>query len=102
MASLLIKNIPESIHIGIKRRALKNHRSLNREIISILEKEVETSSSRSVTNSATTPDYSESTLAAYPPELAARLRSLRDLNESLLSRQVDFEAWENAASDSRR
>lgn len=103
MASILIKNIPPEIHSGLKANAQKHHRSLNREIISVLEKEISTSvSSRLTAAPQATPDYSESALAAYPREVAARLRSLRDLGGSLAARQVDFEGWKNVARESRR
>jgi plasmid stability protein len=98
MASLLIKNIPPEIHLALKEKAAKNHRSLNREIISVLEKEVELADA----SVAVLPDYSEETLASYPPEVAARLRSLRDMGESMGKRQVDFERWKEVARDSRR
>jgi plasmid stability protein len=38
MKSLTIKNIPDDLHAALKRRAELNYRSLNREIISILER----------------------------------------------------------------
>lgn len=37
MPNLNVKNIPEHLHFRLKRRALKNHRSLNGEILAILE-----------------------------------------------------------------
>ncbi len=37
MASILLKNIPKQIHSEIKKRADRNHRSINSEIISCLE-----------------------------------------------------------------
>ena len=37
MSSLLLKNIPETIHEKLKERAALNHRSMNKQAMSILE-----------------------------------------------------------------
>ncbi len=37
MSNLNIKNIPTEIHQSLKKQAEKNHRSLNQEILTILE-----------------------------------------------------------------
>ncbi len=37
MASLCIKNIPEHVHARLKEQALRNRRSLNQEIVLLLE-----------------------------------------------------------------
>jgi len=37
MKNLTIKNVPDALHEGLKRRALANRRSLNGEVMSILE-----------------------------------------------------------------
>ncbi|HCU26096.1 MAG TPA: DNA-binding protein, partial [Deltaproteobacteria bacterium] len=37
MATLTLKNLPSRLHEKLKKRALQNHRSLNREVISCLE-----------------------------------------------------------------
>ena len=41
MAALLIKNLPPPLHERLRRRAAEHHRSMNREVIAILEKEME-------------------------------------------------------------
>ncbi len=41
MPALLIKNIPPNLHERLRQRAAAHHRSMNREIISILERELE-------------------------------------------------------------
>ena len=41
MAALLIKNLPPSLHERLRARAAEHHRSMNREVIAILEKEIE-------------------------------------------------------------
>ena len=40
MTTLTLKNIPESLHYDLKRAAERNHRSLNREILSRLESQL--------------------------------------------------------------
>lgn len=37
MATITLKNVPRPVHIEIKRRAERNHRSINNEIITCLE-----------------------------------------------------------------
>ncbi len=37
MATITLKNVPRTVHLEIKKRAEKNHRSLNHEIITCLE-----------------------------------------------------------------
>lgn len=38
MATITLKNVPREIHFNIKKRAEKNHRSINGEIIYCLER----------------------------------------------------------------
>ncbi len=37
MASVLIKNLPDELHQQLKRRAQRHHRSLNKELIALIE-----------------------------------------------------------------
>jgi len=37
MATVLIKNLPDALHQQLKRRAEKHHRSLNKEVIALIE-----------------------------------------------------------------
>ncbi len=37
MASVLIKNLPDDLHRALKQRAERHHRSLNKEIIALIE-----------------------------------------------------------------
>lgn len=37
MASLLIKNVPEDLHKKLRERAAREHRSLNMEVIVLIE-----------------------------------------------------------------
>ena len=40
MANILLKQIPPALHAAIKERARQNHRSMNGEILDILEREL--------------------------------------------------------------
>ncbi|MGY6216864.1 FitA-like ribbon-helix-helix domain-containing protein [Methylolobus aquaticus] len=37
MASVLIKNLPDALHQQLKQRAERHHRSLNKEVIALIE-----------------------------------------------------------------
>lgn len=37
MASVVIKNLPDELHRELKQRAERHHRSLNKELIAIIE-----------------------------------------------------------------
>ena len=41
MSALLIKNMPPPLHDRLRHRAAVHHRSMNREVIAILERELE-------------------------------------------------------------
>ena len=41
MSALLIKNMPPPLHERLRQRAANHHRSMNREVISILEQELD-------------------------------------------------------------
>jgi len=41
MSALLIKNMPPPLHERLRQRASVHHRSMNREVISILEQELD-------------------------------------------------------------
>ena len=43
MSALLIKNMPPPLHDRLRQRAAAHHRSMNREVIAILERELESS-----------------------------------------------------------
>lgn len=40
MSALLIKNMPPPLHERLRRRAAAHHRSMNKEVIAILEREM--------------------------------------------------------------
>ncbi len=41
MATLVIKNLPQPLHLKLKERAKRNHRSLTKETIALIERAVE-------------------------------------------------------------
>jgi plasmid stability protein len=41
MASVNLKNIPDHLHIQLRERARRNHRSLQKELLAILEESVQ-------------------------------------------------------------
>jgi len=42
MATLTIKNIPEEVYEKLKRRAIASRRSINQEVIAVIERALET------------------------------------------------------------
>ena len=105
MASILLKNIPQELSEKLRKRAQQHHRSLSKEMISILESTLESEcapTAHEPPEKLPLPDLSEEALAAYPADIAARLRTLRDLSHSFTERGVDFEAWRKTAYESRR
>lgn len=101
MAALLIKNIPPRLHELLKQRAAANRRSLNSEAIMVLESAMQPGGIP-VHPDNSAPGPSEKALAALHPDIAARLRALSQLRESLAARNVDFDAWRQTARDARR
>jgi len=49
MASVNLKNIPDHIHIQLRERARRNHRSLQKELLAILEETVQADARRQQT-----------------------------------------------------
>jgi plasmid stability protein len=37
VSTLVIKNLPESLHADLKRQAKRNHRSVTKEVVSLIE-----------------------------------------------------------------
>jgi plasmid stability protein len=103
MPSLLIKNIPPRLHAKLKQRAAGNRRSLNGEAIHVLEAAVgHRPPEDSASAGAVGTPLDESALAALPPDIAERLRAMRELRESLAARKMDFAAWRKSVRDARR
>jgi plasmid stability protein len=71
MPSILLKNLPEHLHSGLKARAARNHRSLNKEAIALLE----------------------AAIAAPTADVDDALARLFAAGDAMARSGVDFEAW---------
>ncbi len=76
MANLSIKNVPEDLLEALRTRARRNHRSLQGELMAILEESV--SPSRGLTPRELLDEVRRSGLAT-PHEAAAMIREDRDV-----------------------
>ncbi|WP_293370514.1 Arc family DNA-binding protein [Nevskia sp.] len=77
MPSILLKNLPEHLHSGLKARAARNHRSLNKEAIALLE----------------------AAIAAPAADTDDALARLFTAGDALARTGVDFEAWAAQSRD---
>lgn len=80
MGALVIKNLPEDLHQRLKLRARRNHRSLTKEAIAILEAGVD----------------------AQPAQLAGQstaLDALAAAGRSLMAQGVELNAWAARSRD---
>lgn len=76
MATLTIKNIPLEVYERLKRRAKANRRSINQEVIAVIERALETP-----------PIDIDSTLE--------RTRNIRELTAQYRLRDEELEQWKN-------
>jgi len=76
MATLTIKNIPLEVYERLKRRAKTNRRSINQEVIAVIERALETP-----------PIDVDSTLE--------RTQKIRELTAQYRLRDKDLEQWKN-------
>lgn len=72
MAAFLIKNLPAQLHERLRRRAAEHHRSMNREVIAILE------NSLSPKTAAHLPPPIELRKPADPDWVVSAIREARD------------------------
>jgi plasmid stability protein len=79
MAALVIKNLPESLHRRLKARARRNHRSLTKEAIAILEA------------GASDP--------GVEPESADALDALAAAGKALMAQGLDLRDWAARSRD---
>jgi plasmid stability protein len=77
MSALVIKNLPEGLHSRLKARAKRNHRSLTREAIAVLE--------AGVNETAASPSSS----GEYPDPLDA----LAKAGKAAMEQGVNLKAW---------
>lgn len=79
MPSILIKNLPDNLHQALKQRAKRHHRSLNKEVIALLEAVVHNPVSAEI-----------GTFEDRHQTRANRLRTLRGNYQSSLSSSETF------------
>ncbi len=77
MPSILLKNLPENLHRSLKARAARNHRSLNKEAIALLE----------------------AAIAAPAADIDDAFARLLAAGDALARTGVDFEAWAAQSRD---
>lgn len=84
MSTLVIKNLPESLHEKLKLRAQRNHRSVTKEVISLIEAGVNTPPVKAAQNAAPASGGGALTIeeieAAIFDGRFARYRSLDEVN----------------------
>lgn len=80
MATLVIKNLPDALHRKLTERAKRNHRSLTKEAVALIEAAVD--------DGTASPDATR----------AAALAAVIAAGEELARQGVDVQAW---AGDSR-
>jgi len=72
--AIVVRDLPPAIHQRLKQEAERHHRSMNREIIAILEKEL------GATGSAPLPEPVQLKKAVDPRWIADMIREARDKN----------------------
>ena len=89
MASVLIKNLPDELHQQLKLRAQRHHRSLNKELIALIEMAVNEDSlgSREAHDAQT-----QRQLAAAERRRISRIRALRGKYRDAVSSSEEFAA----------
>lgn len=75
MATLVIKNLPDALHRKLKERAKRNHRSLTKEAVALIEAVVD--------DNAVSPEATN----------AAALSAVIAAGEELARQGVDVQAW---------
>ncbi len=90
MASVLIKNLPDELHQQLKLRAQRHHRSLNKELIALIETVVTEDGVES--GQAQGADEVQRQLAADEERRIARIRTLRGKYRDAVSSSEEFAA----------
>ena len=85
MASMLIKNLPDDLHQALKQRAKRHHRSLNKEIIALLEDALH----RPTSDALLEPDDVRQTRANRLRALRGNYRSSLSSSEVFAERKTD-------------
>jgi len=89
MASVLIKNLPDELHQQLKLRAQRNHRSLNKELIALIETAV---IEDGVESGQAQGAEVQRQLAAAEERRIARIRTLRGKYRDAVSSSEEFAA----------
>jgi plasmid stability protein len=89
MASVLIKNLPDELHQQLKLRAQRHHRSLNKELIALIETAVTEDGVESVQAQGA---EVQRQLAAAEERRIARIRALRGKYRDAVSSSEEFAA----------
>ena len=89
MASVLIKNLPDELHQQLKLRAQRHHRSLNKELIALIETAMTEDGVESVQAQGA---EVQRQLAAAEERRIARIRTLRGKYRDAVSSSEEFAA----------
>ena len=89
MASVLIKNLPDELHQQLKLRAQRHHRSLNKELIALIETAMTEDGVESVQAQGA---EVQRQLAAAEERRIARIRALRGKYRDAVSSSEEFAA----------
>ena len=89
MASVLIKNLPNELHQQLKLRAQRHHRSLNKELIALIET---TLTEGGVESGQVQGAEAQRQLAAAEERRIARIRALRGKYRDAVSSSDEFAA----------
>jgi antitoxin FitA len=89
MASVLIKNLPDELHQQLKLRAQRHHRSLNKELIALIETAV---TEDGVESGQAQGAEVQRQLAATEARRIARIRALRGKYRDAVSSSEEFAA----------
>jgi len=89
MASVLIKNLPDELHQQLKLRAQRHHRSLNKELIALIETTV---TEDGIESGQAQGAEVQRRLAAAEERRIARIRALRGKYRDAVSSSDEFAA----------
>ncbi|MEA3278368.1 MAG: Arc family DNA-binding protein [Pseudomonadota bacterium] len=93
MASVLIKNLPDALHRQLKLRAEQHHRSLNKEVIALIEVTLASEPAEDGLESAGgRRPLAENKLAEARQRRAARIVALRGKYENAVSSSEEYAA----------
>jgi plasmid stability protein len=80
MSNIVVRDVPEELHASLKKQAKRHHRSVTKEVVSLIEAGVRNAEGDAHAAPAQpAPDYAE-ILAAIRDGCFARFRSLEEVN----------------------